>query len=66
MNIPIVPILLQRGFTPDGWLKSVVSEKIAYDFSAQFSFEENMDGIVKDLTALMDKSPAADDDVSTI
>ncbi|GFO26287.1 hypothetical protein PoB_005279200 [Plakobranchus ocellatus] len=44
---PIIPLIMQRGYKPDGWLGLILGSKLYYDFSGNYSFESRMDGLRK-------------------
>ncbi|ESO86097.1 hypothetical protein LOTGIDRAFT_79355, partial [Lottia gigantea] len=44
---PIIPLIMERGYRPDGWLGFILGAKLFYDFSGKYSFESRMDGLIK-------------------
>ncbi|GFR63320.1 hypothetical protein ElyMa_000153500 [Elysia marginata] len=44
---PIIPLIMQNGYRPDGWLGLILGSKLYYDFSGKYSFESRMDGLLK-------------------
>ncbi|KAK3610002.1 hypothetical protein CHS0354_032347 [Potamilus streckersoni] len=49
----IIPLKMQAGYNPDGWLGILLGPKLYYEFSEAFSFEAK----VKDLLNAIDKLP---------
>ncbi|RUS83523.1 hypothetical protein EGW08_008702 [Elysia chlorotica] len=44
---PIIPLIMQNGYKPDGWLGLILGSKLFYDFSGKYSFESRMEGLLK-------------------
>ncbi|KAL3859214.1 hypothetical protein ACJMK2_009443 [Sinanodonta woodiana] len=49
----IIPLKMQAGYNPDGWLGILIGSKLYYEFSETFHFDEK----VKDLLHAIDKLP---------
>ncbi|KAK3610000.1 hypothetical protein CHS0354_032345 [Potamilus streckersoni] len=49
----IIPLKMQAGYNPDGWLGILLGPKLYYEFSETFNFEDK----VKDLLNAIDKLP---------
>lgn len=45
----IIPVLMQEGYKPDGWLGFIVGSKRYYDLSNKKSFELNMPALLKEI-----------------
>lgn len=43
----IVPLILQRGYRPDGWLGMILGAKLFYDFSGKYPFESRIGQLVR-------------------
>ncbi|KAK3782837.1 hypothetical protein RRG08_002468 [Elysia crispata] len=44
---PIIPLIMQNEYQPDGWLGLILGSKLYYDFSGKHSFESRMEGLLK-------------------
>jgi hypothetical protein len=44
-----VPLILQKDYTPDGWLGMMVGTKLYFEFSEEDKFESAIDGLIKEL-----------------
>ena len=45
----IVPLMLQRGYKPDGWLGFILGAKLFFDFSGKYSFQDKFNDLFKEL-----------------
>ncbi|KAJ8322143.1 hypothetical protein KUTeg_000614 [Tegillarca granosa] len=45
----IVPLRMEKGYRPDGWLGIIVGSKKFYDFGGKYSFDSRADDLVKEL-----------------
>ena len=45
----IVPLLLQQGYDPDGWLGLILGSKLYFDFSPAKKFEDSIEALIKEL-----------------
>ncbi|XP_064644563.1 uncharacterized protein LOC135498267 [Lineus longissimus] len=45
----IVPLILQKDYTPDGWLGMMVGTKLYFDFSDENNFDFAVDGLIREL-----------------
>ncbi|XP_050391685.1 uncharacterized protein LOC126810559 [Patella vulgata] len=45
----IIPLILERGYQPDGWLGLILGAKLFYDFSGKYSFQSRVGGLLKDI-----------------
>ncbi|XP_059176158.1 uncharacterized protein LOC131955877 [Physella acuta] len=43
----IIPLIMQRGYRPDGWLGLILGSKLYYDFSGRHPFQTPMEGLLK-------------------
>ena len=46
---PIVPLLLQHRYDPDGWLGIIKGTKLHFDFSVEEKFESSLQGLFKEI-----------------
>lgn len=47
----IVPLIMQKGYKPDGWLGMILGAKLFFDFSGRYSFEAKFQELQKELGA---------------
>ncbi|KAK7115728.1 hypothetical protein V1264_001547 [Littorina saxatilis] len=52
---PIVPLLLERGYKPDGWLGMLKGSKLFFDFSGKYPYEKKVDELFKELGGYREK-----------
>jgi len=45
----IIPLRLQPGYYPDGWLGALSGSKLVFDCSLPSKFEENVRNLIKEL-----------------
>ncbi|XP_046563071.1 uncharacterized protein LOC124271945 [Haliotis rubra] len=57
---PIIPLLLQRDYKPDGWLGFITATKLYFNFSGKFPFEKKASELVKGLGARGNAGSSAD------
>nr|KAG5710903.1 hypothetical protein BaRGS_027054 [Batillaria attramentaria] len=43
----IIPLIMQQGYRPDGWLGMILGAKLYYDFSGKYSFESRIMQLIK-------------------
>ncbi|XP_041361800.1 uncharacterized protein LOC121377777 [Gigantopelta aegis] len=48
----IIPLMLEQGYRPDGWLGMILGAKLFHDFSGKYPFEPKMTGLLKELAQL--------------
>ncbi|ESP03408.1 hypothetical protein LOTGIDRAFT_171498 [Lottia gigantea] len=58
---PIIPLIMERGYRPDGWLGFILGAKLFYDFSGKYSFESRMDGLIKAVMQIYDPQSVGGD-----
>lgn len=46
---PIIPLKLQAGFIPDGWLKILIGSKLVHDFSNVDKLDKSLTNLINDL-----------------
>ncbi|XP_046350495.2 uncharacterized protein LOC124131329 [Haliotis rufescens] len=46
---PIIPLVLQRGYKPDGWLGLIKGAKLFFDFSGKYPFDQKASELIKEL-----------------
>ncbi|XP_041375407.1 uncharacterized protein LOC121388201 [Gigantopelta aegis] len=51
MKKDIVPLLMERGYQPDGWLGMIKGTKLFFEFSGKYPFEKKIEDLVKELGA---------------
>ena len=47
---PIVPVVAEPGYRPDGWLGLILGDKLYYDFRKEERWVSSVEGVVKELT----------------
>ncbi|XP_046563254.1 uncharacterized protein LOC124272159 [Haliotis rubra] len=59
----IVPLVMELGYRPDGWLGMILGSKLFFDFSGKYSFDSKIDGLNKELQrSLTDGEPGVSED----
>ncbi|BFZ25773.1 hypothetical protein BsWGS_28812 [Bradybaena similaris] len=64
-----IPLLMQRQYSPDGWLSITVGTKPYIDFTGKFPYEKSVQGLLKEMracgmssqTAVVNQAPSFDD-----
>ena len=56
---PIVPLMMQRHYQPDGWLGIIVGDEFYVDFS-KFEFDTAYKMLIEQLTPLLSGTPSTD------
>ena len=46
---PVIPVMLQRKYKPDGWLGLIIGAKLYINFDGKYKFEEAMIMLQKEL-----------------
>ena len=46
---PIIPLRLQPGYNPDGWLGALAGSKLVFDCSLPSKLEESVKNLIKEL-----------------
>ncbi|KAK6167536.1 hypothetical protein SNE40_021537 [Patella caerulea] len=59
---PIIPLIMERGYRPDGWLGFILGAKLFYDFSGKYSFETRIDGLMKAVKQVYDPTAVAEEE----
>ena len=59
----IVPLMLQRGYKPDGWLGFILGAKLFFDFSGKYPFQDKFNDLLKELHRIKGLSQGAIKDV---
>ncbi|KAK7441514.1 hypothetical protein BaRGS_00040569 [Batillaria attramentaria] len=49
LNKPIIPLLMERSYRPNGWLGILLGSKLFFDFSGKYPFEKKLDELVREL-----------------
>ncbi|XP_076437546.1 uncharacterized protein LOC143276783 isoform X2 [Babylonia areolata] len=52
----IIPLIMQQGYRPDGWLGMILGAKLFYDFSGKYSFESRIEGLLKAVAQISGKA----------
>ena len=52
LNKSIIPLILEKGYKPDGWLAIILGSKIFIDFT-KYSFEESFNRLMKEIDYLI-------------
>ncbi|ESO96616.1 hypothetical protein LOTGIDRAFT_69048, partial [Lottia gigantea] len=45
----VIPLIMERGYRPDGWLGMILGAKLFYDFSGKYPFESKIEGLLKEI-----------------
>ncbi|KAJ8307353.1 hypothetical protein KUTeg_015437, partial [Tegillarca granosa] len=45
----IIPLRMEKGYKPDGWLGFIIGSKLYHDFGGGHTFESRMEGLLKEL-----------------
>ena len=59
----IVPLMLERGYKPDGWLGFILGAKLFYDFSGKYPFQDKLNDLLKELRRLKGQNQGAPKEV---
>ncbi|CAG2233919.1 unnamed protein product [Mytilus edulis] len=51
----IIPLKMEGGYKPDGWLGFIIGAKLFYDFSGKYAFENKMKELIKDVQTSLQK-----------
>ncbi|XP_050407920.1 uncharacterized protein LOC126823259 [Patella vulgata] len=46
---PIIPLMMQRGYKPNGWLGMILGAKLFVDFSGKYSFDDSFKNLSRQL-----------------
>ena len=49
---PMVPLLLQHRYDPDGWLGIIKGTKLHFDFSVEDKFEASLQGLLREIATM--------------
>ena len=49
---PIIPLRLQQGYYPDGWLGAMTGSKLVFDCSVAVKYEDSIKHLVKEIATL--------------
>ncbi|XP_076444160.1 uncharacterized protein LOC143282413 [Babylonia areolata] len=49
LHKPIIPLLMERNYKPDGWLGILRGSKLFFDFSGKYPYEKKLEELVKEL-----------------
>ncbi|XP_032809682.1 uncharacterized protein LOC116942174 [Petromyzon marinus] len=49
LHKPVIPLMMERKYRPDGWLGIIVGAKLWMDFGTNTNFEQNFNKLVKEL-----------------
>ncbi|XP_053382963.1 uncharacterized protein LOC128549690 [Mercenaria mercenaria] len=49
----IIPLKMERGYIPDGWLGFIVGTKLFFEFSPKYPFEDKMKALLKELSQVL-------------
>ena len=47
-----IPLMMQRGYRPDGWLGFILGAKLYFDFSGKYPIEKPWNGLLKEMKGL--------------
>ena len=51
-----MPLKLERGYNPDGWLGFICGAKLFHEFSDKYPFEVKMTGLLKELHSILQRT----------
>ncbi|KAL5003906.1 hypothetical protein ScPMuIL_017362 [Solemya velum] len=46
---PMIPLRMQQGYVPDGWLGICLGTKLFYDFSGKYPFDQKMHDLLREM-----------------
>ena len=46
---PIIPLLMEKNYKPDGWLGILKGSKLFFDFSGKYPYEKKLEDLIKEL-----------------
>ncbi|CAL1526589.1 unnamed protein product [Lymnaea stagnalis] len=46
---PMIPLIMQEKYKPDGWLGILLGSKIFYDFSGKYSFDDKIEDLIREI-----------------
>ncbi|KAK6183584.1 hypothetical protein SNE40_011037 [Patella caerulea] len=49
----VIPLIMEKGYRPDGWLGMILGAKLFYDFSGKYPFESKIEGLLKEIHQTM-------------
>jgi hypothetical protein len=49
----VIPLKMERGYTPDGWLGFIVGAKLFFEFSPKYPFEDKMKALLKEIDGVL-------------
>ncbi|KAK6183585.1 hypothetical protein SNE40_011038 [Patella caerulea] len=49
----VIPLIMEKGYRPDGWLGMILGAKLFYDFSGKYPFESKIDGLLREVHQTM-------------
>lgn len=52
----IIPLKLERGYEPDGWLGFICGTKVFFEFTDKYPFEEKMTSLLKEIACVLKQS----------
>lgn len=52
----IIPLKLERGYEPDGWLGFICGTKMFFEFTDKYPFEEKMASLLKEIASVLNQS----------
>ncbi|XP_060569404.1 uncharacterized protein LOC132727835, partial [Ruditapes philippinarum] len=52
----VIPLKMERGYDPDGWLGLIAGAKLYFEFSTKYPFEVKMTALLKEITVVLDGS----------
>ncbi|KAK3103675.1 hypothetical protein FSP39_020930 [Pinctada imbricata] len=51
----IIPLKMELGYKPDGWLGFIIGTKLFFDFSGKYPFEHKVEGLVKEIQSKLNR-----------
>jgi hypothetical protein len=49
----VIPLKMERGYIPDGWLGFIVGAKLFYEFSPKYPFEDKMKALLREVDGVL-------------
>jgi hypothetical protein len=50
---PVIPLKMENGYNPDGWLGIMAGVKLYFEFSEKYPFEDKMMALLKEIVGVL-------------
>ena len=51
----IIPLKMESGYQPDGWLGFILGSRLFFDFGGKYPFETKVDGLIKEIQSKLER-----------